>query len=187
MQATEQTLGLKFTLRTLVKLSILLIIDYLLLSIGLAFLFAALKAWVRVWKKAPDCGTSKRRSWKKLFADPGVVYALLLTTFVVAIWLDIITAESRAHPIIKAVETYHADNGVYPQELDQLIPEYLSKIPTERFTRFGLGFRYFPGPPRMKNKVADSKDYPPMLMWTVVPPFGRRFYHFDDKSWNTVD
>ena len=36
-------------------------------------------------------------------------------------------------------------------------------------------FRYF------------SNQGDPNLMWVVVPPFGRRIYHFKDAEWRTLD
>lgn len=41
--------------------------------------------------------------------------------------------------VIAALEQYHADNGEYPEQLDQLIPTYLTAIPTGEFVD---GFTY---------------------------------------------
>ena len=34
-------------------------------------------------------------------------------------------------PVIKALEQYQADKGEYPETLAELVPEYLSEVPTE--------------------------------------------------------
>jgi hypothetical protein len=34
--------------------------------------------------------------------------------------------------IVSAIEEYHADNGKYPDELNQLVPKYMVKIPDHR-------------------------------------------------------
>jgi hypothetical protein len=34
-------------------------------------------------------------------------------------------------PIIKALEQHRTDTGTYPASLDELVPDYLSEIPTE--------------------------------------------------------
>lgn len=39
---------------------------------------------------------------------------------------------SKGNPIIKALEGYYAKNGHYPEELEDLIPHFLSDIPSTR-------------------------------------------------------
>jgi hypothetical protein len=55
-------------------------------------------------------------------------------------------------PVIKALEQYQADKGEYPETLTELVPQYLSEVPTEvndepiSYTKtdesFSLSFRY---------------------------------------------
>lgn len=34
-------------------------------------------------------------------------------------------------PIIKALEQFHADTSIYPETLEELVPDYISSIPAE--------------------------------------------------------
>ncbi len=34
-------------------------------------------------------------------------------------------------PIIKALEQYHTDKGAYPESLEELVPYYITSIPTQ--------------------------------------------------------
>jgi len=36
----------------------------------------------------------------------------------------------RMMPLVKAIETYHHDQGKYPERLDALVPTYLDKLPS---------------------------------------------------------
>lgn len=83
--------------------------------------------------------------------------------------------EERAARIIAAVEGYKAANGKYPDRLDQLAPQYIPEIPGKaRFAFADSGFRYLAG---------DSH----VLMYVAMPPFGRRTYTFESKSWGFID
>lgn len=41
-----------------------------------------------------------------------------------------------AQPIISALEEYHAENGNYPETLDELVPEYFASLPPGRCAPF---------------------------------------------------
>ena len=82
---------------------------------------------------------------------------------------------NNAKSVIKAVNTYYADSGLYPENLNQLIPIYLESIPRCAYRLTDSEFRYF----------SDPGD--PNLMWAVAPPYGRRFYYFKDAEWRTLD
>ncbi|MCX7148783.1 MAG: hypothetical protein NTY05_05140 [Rhodocyclales bacterium] len=84
-------------------------------------------------------------------------------------------AEERAERIIAAVESYKAANGKYPDRLDQLAPQFIAEIPAKARVSFGdIGFRYIAG---------ESHT----LMYVAMPPFGRRTYNFETKSWGFMD
>lgn len=38
---------------------------------------------------------------------------------------------AASEPVIAALEQYKADNGVYPEKLAELVPDYLSTVPTK--------------------------------------------------------
>jgi hypothetical protein len=85
--------------------------------------------------------------------------------------------EERAERIIAAVESYKSANGKYPDGLDQLAPQFIAEVPTKARVSFGdNGFRYRAG-----------SDGRPTLMYVALPPFGRRIYSFETKSWGFID
>lgn len=64
-------------------------------------------------------------------------------------------------PVIAGLEEYKADHGSYPEKLDQLIPDYLSSVPTKTAE---LEFSYF----------SDGKSY-------------RFSFHYIGPGMNTCD
>jgi hypothetical protein len=84
-------------------------------------------------------------------------------------------AQDRAERIIAAVENYKAAEGRYPDRLDQLVPKFMAEVPAKARVAFtDSGFRYLAG---------DG----PMLMYVAMPPFGRRIYTFETRSWGFID
>lgn len=84
-------------------------------------------------------------------------------------------AKEHAQRVVAACEEYHADNGRFPRNLDELVPKYMSSVP---FAKYCLG--------------SDSRFYyynvgKPMLVWHVVPPYLRRIYDFDTRRWSYLD
>jgi predicted lipoprotein with Yx(FWY)xxD motif len=50
---------------------------------------------------------------------------------------------SMAQTLVTALETYHADNGKYPQHLDELAPKYIPVNP-QRTDTGEIGYIYLP-------------------------------------------
>lgn len=93
-------------------------------------------------------------------------------------------AEERAERIIAAVDNYKAANGKYPDRLDQLAPQFIAEIPAKaRVTLTDSGFRYYAGSYDAGSAVKESHT----LMYVAMPPFGRRTYHFETKTWGFID
>ena len=86
---------------------------------------------------------------------------------------DISIAMQRADKIITAAEQYHQDNGRYPDTLENLVPAYMSEIPSPRIAP---GVFYYLGAPE-----------DPHLMFVEFPPFGRLSWSFINKVWITID
>lgn len=85
-------------------------------------------------------------------------------------------AKARAKQLIAAVEAYTAKYGDYPDRLQQLQPEFINKIPSKaRISLFDSGFRY--------SATKDSHT----LMYVYLPPYGRKTYNFEQKSWGRID
>lgn len=90
-------------------------------------------------------------------------------------------AYKNAKTIIEACEQYKSKNGVYPDRLNDLVPDYLRNIPTARYTGTG-GWRYF----HYSNKESNEAGYY-LLSFTYESPFGRHIYRSSDKKWRTLD
>ncbi|MGD8226744.1 MAG: hypothetical protein PVI20_03120 [Desulfobacteraceae bacterium] len=81
----------------------------------------------------------------------------------------------NARLIIKAVEDYRSEQGKYPERLEDLVPQYFSKLPPAAIRFESTKYHYI-----------HHKDHH-RLMWAEAPPFGRRMYHFETKKWSTID
>jgi hypothetical protein len=84
-------------------------------------------------------------------------------------------AEARARALVEVVERYRADHGEYPEDLEQLVPDYLPAIPRAKQALMFADFQYW------------TYEGEHTLMWTVLPPFGRRLYRFEDRQWGGLD
>lgn len=79
----------------------------------------------------------------------------------------------NATPLTWAIETFHHDNGYYPESLDTLTPKYLARLPDVRFSVFE---------PPITYRFTDGKPY------LVIPSamgdmFAQFEYSFEDKVW----
>jgi hypothetical protein len=152
----------------------LMIFDALIIGIpflGLIFLFlivcaCGISAFIFLWRD---------KKYSKLYAIKAAIYLIALMGILGIFKFNSHMGANNAETVIKAVNAYYADNGHYPENLNQLIPTYLESIPSSAYRMMHGEFRYF------------SNQGDPNLMWVVVPPFGRRIYHFKDAEWRTLD
>jgi len=86
-------------------------------------------------------------------------------------------AEERAGKVIAAVEPFKAKRGGYPDKLEQLVPVFLPEVPPAK--PFGM-LREF----QYRRSATDGQH---TLTYTVVAPFGRRLYHFEEQRWSALD
>jgi hypothetical protein len=85
-------------------------------------------------------------------------------------------AEVNAQRVVAACEEFHAANGRFPRKLDELVPQYMNPVPSARYC---LG----PSSPFYYYYNSDH----PMLVWQVVPPYYRKIYRFETRSWSYLD
>jgi hypothetical protein len=84
-------------------------------------------------------------------------------------------AEANAQRVVAACEEYHAANGTFPKNLDELVPQYMNSVPFAKYCLLQPGrFAYY-------------NSGTPMLVWQVVPPYYRRIYNFETRSWSYLD
>ena len=70
---------------------------------------------------------------------------------------------------------YKERYGKYPDKLEDLVPEFIHKVPLARLCLAYNRFMYI------------SRDRNPLLVYYVVPPFGRAVYDLEKKSWGYMD
>ena len=83
--------------------------------------------------------------------------------------------ERNIQRVICACEEYHAANGEYPSELEELVPRHLESIPRAKYCLMLDKFVYI------------SMGGQTMLVWYVIPLYGRKVYKFEDRIWRFVD
>ena len=85
-------------------------------------------------------------------------------------------AKERAAQIIAAVEAYKGKYGAYPDQLTQLSPEFLAKIPEKaKMTFMDNGFKY------------SARSSYHSLSYVSFPPYDRRVYYFEESKWARID
>ncbi len=84
-------------------------------------------------------------------------------------------ARANAPRVITACEQFHAVNGRFPETLDELVPQYIRSVPPAKYCLVMGEFRYW------------NFDDSPMLVWYVVPPYGRAIYNFGEGRWSYLD
>jgi hypothetical protein len=86
-------------------------------------------------------------------------------------------AEANAQRVVAACEAYHAANGRFPEKLDELVPQFLNSVPLAKYC-LGPPSRFF---------YSSSASGPTMLAWQVLPPYYRKIYNFETRSWSYLD
>jgi hypothetical protein len=84
-------------------------------------------------------------------------------------------ATANAPRVVAACEEFHAANGRFPKNLDELVPRYLPSVPRAKYCLACGEFQYW------------NSEERPILVWYVVPPFGRKIYSFEDRRWGYLD
>jgi len=102
------------------------------------------------------------------------VFAIGLAAVELLSW-DARLGRERAGSVIAAVERYKADNGSYPERLENLVPGYLPAIPDARMLVSAPRFYYIP---HARGAI---------LMYVVAPPFLRATYDFETREWHEMD
>jgi hypothetical protein len=75
------------------------------------------------------------------------VYALAGTASFAVILLNWRIAEARSQPVITACKQFHTKYQRYPEELRELVPQFLPAVPHAGYTLISRRFNYFPSRP----------------------------------------
>jgi len=116
----------------------------------------------------------KNKEKARKYALKAAVYALASIAMISGLYFNNQLAKRRSGIVISALEDYKNKNGSYPDKLNQLVPEFLPRIPLAKINLMGR-FYYF---------VYNGQHE---LMYMAIPPFGRAFYNLETKSWSWLD
>lgn len=104
------------------------------------------------------------------------IYLIAVSTVLAWVAFNRELGNRRAENIVAVVHAYATRHGRYPASLEELVPAFLPAVPSAKLTFVSNQFEY-----RLMPGGAH------WLTWTVVPPFGRRSYIFEEKRWNYLD
>jgi hypothetical protein len=125
-----------------------------------------------LWALRADRGVARLRAAK------AGIYLLAAVSILVTIGLQNRMADRRAVKLGEACLAYRAKYHHYPKTLEALVPEFASSVPVARYGLLG-GDSFF--------YYSQDGDREPMLYYEAIPPFGRRFYHMESRSWGYLD
>ncbi len=86
-------------------------------------------------------------------------------------------ARRNAESLIAACRAFEAKHGRLPENLEELVPEFLPALPSARYDGPHFGFQY---------EVSAASGHH-VLGWTDTAPFGRPFYVFEEDRWGYLD
>jgi len=84
-------------------------------------------------------------------------------------------AKRRADVLVSAVKAFHTKNQRYPKSLEELVPDYVERIPLAKYTLTFDRFWY-------RTEGSDA-----WLFYVKFPPFGRPTYSFARDKWTYLD
>jgi hypothetical protein len=164
---------------TLIAAGVLVVVDAFLLNQGFISILVFVACIVRVIVLALQSLVRRlqhRTGEWKLTLQKVAVTAAAAVLVIGFINLSNVMAESRAERIAAACAIYKHKYQHYPQNLSQLVPEFLPSIPAAKYVLNPAwsGFMYIEGER-------------PSILYYAIPPFGRRIYHVESKTWTYLD
>jgi hypothetical protein len=105
------------------------------------------------------------------------IYAAMAVIAIMGLRINQSIAASRADRLLAAIEVYRVEQGEYPRDLEQLVPRYVPKIPCAKYSLYSKNFQYQYDPVKKEG----------YLMYTSIPPFGRRIVELGTKKWSSMD
>ena len=99
------------------------------------------------------------------------IFAGVLVMVVVMVKVNAYVAPLHADRLIVAIESYRAATGVYPKELDDLVPKFIDHVPRAQYT---LGGRFW---------YSGGGTAEPPKLWYNPHQMDHRIYRFETKDW----
>lgn len=103
------------------------------------------------------------------------IYCVMVLMILTANRINNGIARDRTKVIAAACEQYKTKCGKYPERLDTLVPEFLKRIPSAKYSLSNDRFRYL------------SSEGSHAIMFVAVPPFGRVYYTLETQTWGNID
>ncbi|MBF0329645.1 MAG: hypothetical protein HQL10_10850 [Nitrospirae bacterium] len=117
----------------------------------------------------------KDKARVRLLMAKAVIYTFMVIFVFAAAVFNNKVADARAKDIIAACELFKDKNGHYPEQLSDLVPEFLAEVPSAKYSLMGSNFRY----------IVRQDGH--ALMYETVSPYGRKYYVLEKKEWRWVD
>ena len=84
-------------------------------------------------------------------------------------------ARNRGDVVAAKIKEFNQKYGRYPQSLQDLVPEFIERVPRAKYTALYGEFSYF------------KSERGALLLYTALPPFGRPTYDFTRDEWTKLD
>jgi len=114
----------------------------------------------------------------KVRATYASIYLLVAISIFVTLGLQNRMADHRAVKLGDACLSYRTKYHHYPANLEVLVPEFIPSVPVARYGLFRKDRFWY---------ISNRDNREPMLYYQALPPFGRRFYHMESRSWGYLD
>ncbi len=118
----------------------------------------------------------RRASAFKVMASIGVLFLGIVAVGITNHIRNNLT-ESRAVRLGEACIAYHAKYHRYPEHLEDMVPEFVSSVPSARIGFLGKDDFYY----------APHETYEPFLYYECLPPFGHCYYYVESRCWRFLD
>lgn len=126
----------------------------------------------------------KRRLFRRRLASIGIYVAASIAV-VALVKIDQKGAMQRAGGLIAACEAHKKATGEYPKALVDLVPQYLPAIPPAR--KLGVSGQHIFQYLTTGQTGAKFETNSHVLVYVVTPPFGKRYYVFEEGKWGFYD
>ena len=159
--------------KSIISALILFFIDAFVMNQGAIAVISAMV--IVLWLLPKSLMLKYKRESARIPLTKAAIYSIMVLLIFLANFANNKLAKHRAENLIIAIEKYHQQTGIYPEKLNNLVPEYISNIPRAKFTLIFNEFGYI-----------NHKDTQ-VLYYIELPPFGRPIYNFNRQSWGYTD
>ncbi|MBL6985606.1 MAG: hypothetical protein ISR72_00970 [Methylobacter sp.] len=159
--------------KTIITATILFVLDALVINQGVISLFLIFT--IILWWLPKSAFKKYKKQSPKEELTKILVYGFIVAAIFTANSINNTIAQNRANDLVLIIENFHQATGSYPKTLNDLVPSYLPRIPTAKYTLSFNSFKY----------INYGKNI--SLFYHAIPPFGRPTYVFNRKEWIYID